>query len=331
MGSDSPDFATLADFVAHRMRMSHVYQPVLLMTLLRNGGESSSEEIARALLNEDQSQLEYYQAITRDMVGKVLQRHQLIHKEGQRYRLAGWESLTGKEVETLIDLCQRRLDDYLAKRGDKIFEHRRKSAGYISGTLRYDVLKRAGFHCELCGISADKKALEVDHIIPRNHGGTDEFSNLQALCYSCNAMKRDRDATDFRAIRDSYQQREKGCLFCEISPERIIAENDLAYAIKDGFPVTTGHTLVIPKRHAVDYFALHQAELNACNRLLKELRHTLMTGDPTITGFNVGMNAGKDAGQSIFHCHIHLIPRRAGDVERPKGGVRHLIPGKGEY
>lgn len=325
------EFAELADFIQRRMRMSHVYQPVLLMTLLKNGGKSSAEDIARALLNQDQSQLEYYQAITRDMVGKVLQRHQLIHKDGQRYHLTGWEKLTPDEVQTLIALCQTRLDDYLERRGDKIFEHRRKSAGYVSGTLRYEVLKRTGFHCELCGISADKKALEVDHIVPRNHAGSDDLSNLQALCYSCNAMKRDRDATDFRAIRDSYQHREKGCLFCEIAAERIIAENDLAYAIKVGFPVTTGHTLVIPKRHAVDYFALHLAELNACNRLLKELRHTLMTGDPTITGFNVGMNAGKDAGQSVFHCHIHLIPRRLGDVERPKGGVRHLIPGKGEY
>ena len=78
-----------------------------------------------------------------------------------------------------------------AKRGQAIWSHRGKSAGYISGTLRFEVLKKASFHCELCCISADQKALEVDHIVPCNHGGTDDPDNLQALCFGCNAMKRD--------------------------------------------------------------------------------------------------------------------------------------------
>ena len=73
-----------------------------------------------------------------------------------------------------------------------------------------------------CGISADQKALEVDHIVPRNSGGGDEQSNLQALCYSCNAMKRDRDDTDFREINKSYEHRENGCIFCEIPKERVL-------------------------------------------------------------------------------------------------------------
>ena len=78
--------------------------------------------------------------------------------------------------------------------------------GMISGTQRYKVLKRTKFHCELCGISAEQKALEVDHIVPRNWGG-DDSENLQALCYSCNAMKRDRYDTDFRTVRDSFKQK----------------------------------------------------------------------------------------------------------------------------
>jgi diadenosine tetraphosphate (Ap4A) HIT family hydrolase/5-methylcytosine-specific restriction endonuclease McrA len=325
------DFAALADFIQHRMRMSHVYQPVMLIQLLKNGGVASTEEIARALLAQDQSQIEYYQAITRDMVGAVLRRRGLVSKEGKVYRLIGWEKLRGDETQELIDLCQRRLESYLAKRGDRIFEHRRKSAGYVSGTLRYEVLKRAGFHCELCGISAENKALEVDHIVPRNHEGTDDLSNLQALCYSCNAMKRDRDATDFRAVRASYVHRADGCTFCAIPSERVVEENELACAIRDGFPVTPGHTLIIPKRHAPDYFSLHQSEINACNGLLKLMRGKILSDDAAVTGFNIGVNNGEDAGQTIFHCHIHLIPRRKGDVERPRGGVRHLIPGKGEY
>jgi diadenosine tetraphosphate (Ap4A) HIT family hydrolase len=121
------------------------------------------------------------------------------------------------------------------------------------------------------------------------------------------------------------------CLFCALPPERLVLQNDLAFAILDGFPVTEGHALVIPKRHVVDYFGLTGDELSACDDLLRQLRADTMSKDTTVQGFNVGMNAGLVAGQTIFHCHIHLIPRRAGDVENPRGGVRHIIPGKGYY
>lgn len=121
------------------------------------------------------------------------------------------------------------------------------------------------------------------------------------------------------------------CIFCELERDRIIAENSLAIAIQDGFPVSEGHALVIPKRHVVDYFGLNSEELIACDELLRMVRSQLMENDPCIEGFNIGMNAGECAGQTIFHCHIHLIPRRTGDVENPRGGVRHLIPGKGYY
>ena len=97
----------------------------------------------------------------------------------------------------------------MEQRGDRIWSHRKKSSGYVSGTLRYEVLKGAKFRCELCGISAQEKALEVDHIVPRNSGGKDDLSNLQALCYSCNAMNRYRDDTDLRQIADSYKVRGK--------------------------------------------------------------------------------------------------------------------------
>ena len=89
--------------------------------------------------------------------------------------------------------------------------------------------------------------------------------------------------------------------------------------------------MIIPKRHAKTYFDLGQAEVNAINELIHSEREKLEKSDPSISGFNVGINCGEDAGQTIFHCHIHLIPRRNGDVENPKGGVRHTIPGKGFY
>ena len=128
--------------------------------------------------------------------------------------------------------------------------------------------------------------------------------------------------------------RQEGCLFCDVQAsdrKRIIAENSLAYAIRDGFPVTEFHTLFIPKRHAKDYFDLTQAEINAINQLINEQKSNLDKADRSIDGYNIGMNCGETAGQTVFHCHVHLIPRRKGDVENPRGGIRHLIAGKGYY
>lgn len=233
------------------MRMSHIYQPVMLMTLLENGGKNTVEQIAKEFLIRDESQIDYYSHITKLMPAKVLKGHGIVERNKNEISLVGFESLSDEEIQTLVLACQTRLDDYLDRQGQKPFQHRKKSSGYISGTLRYEVLKKARFRCELCGISADQKALEVDHILPRNNGGSDDISNLQALCYSCNAMKRDRDDTDFRNIRDSYAHRESGCLFCEIPQDRVIAENELAYAIRDGYPVTELHTEVDPTSQTI--------------------------------------------------------------------------------
>lgn len=123
----------------------------------------------------------------------------------------------------------------------------------------------------------------------------------------------------------------KDCLFCSYNALSLIDETPLAYAIRDGFPVTPYHTLIIPKRHAIDYFLLSSEEMYECNALLVRIKDEILSLDDSVTGFNIGMNCGASAGQTIFHCHIHLIPRREGDVENPKGGIRHLIPGKGYY
>jgi diadenosine tetraphosphate (Ap4A) HIT family hydrolase len=193
------------------------------------------------------------------------------------------------------------------------------------------VLKRASRRCELCGISADIKAIEVDHIEPSVHGGSDEIANLQALCYSCNASKRDRDNTDFRDISKSYQTRETACVFCNMVAARVVAENHLCIATRDLYPVSDGHTLIMPKRHVGSYFELRQPEINAITALLQGQRKALLEADRSICSFNIGVNDGPAAGQTIPHCHVHLIPRRAGDVEDPRGGVRGVIPGKQKY
>lgn len=127
------------------------------------------------------------------------------------------------------------------------------------------------------------------------------------------------------------EEKNTDCLFCNLPKERIIAENEHAYAIHDGFPVTEQHSLIFPKRHVNEYFGLTTDELVSCDLLLRSIREKIIRTDDSVAGFNIGMNSGAVAGQTIFHCHIHLIPRREGDVENPRGGVRHVIPGKGNY
>ena len=121
------------------------------------------------------------------------------------------------------------------------------------------------------------------------------------------------------------------CLFCNIKESGLAKENNLAYASYDSYPVSKGHCLIIPKRHARDYFDLSNDEIIACNDLIKEIKNEIIKKDSSVKGFNIGSNAGKISGQSILHCHIHLIPRRTGDVENPQGGVRSVIPSKQHY
>ena len=121
------------------------------------------------------------------------------------------------------------------------------------------------------------------------------------------------------------------CPFCELPAARILAVDGPCLAFRDGFPVSEGHTLVIPRRHVPSFRELTPEEWAAAHRLATKLADDLQAADPAITGFNFGANDGLDAGQSVFHCHLHLIPRRAGDHPAPRGGIRGVIPHKAHY
>jgi ATP adenylyltransferase len=132
-------------------------------------------------------------------------------------------------------------------------------------------------------------------------------------------------------VREGINARQSDCIFCELPVGRVIASNALAYATRDNYPVTQLHTLVIPKRHVATFFDLFEPERRAINQLLDGLQIEIKKRDASVSGFNIGMNAGDAGGQTIDHAHVHLIPRRQGDVQDPRGGVRAVIPGKAIY
>ncbi len=119
------------------------------------------------------------------------------------------------------------------------------------------------------------------------------------------------------------------CLFCT-EPQGVSRNNTLAYSARDSYAVNPGHTVVIPRRHVASFFELTPEEINACMALINEERK-LLDEEFKPDGYNIGVNIGPAAGQSIFHVHIHIIPRYKGDVENPQGGVRHVIPRNGHY
>lgn len=320
----------LKEYLTSKMRMSHVYQPVMIRRLILNDGEADSKAIAQDLVNHDFSQIEYYMLRVDKMVGQVLRKNGVVDKSGSIYQLKQFTNFSKKDIDEIIALCDQKINDYVQKRGAEIWNHRRKHREPIDGSIRYQVLNRANNRCELCGISSEKRALEVDHIIPKNWGGEDSIHNYQALCFQCNSEKRDTDNTDFRARHKIFDNRVTNCLFCK-KDLKIILENELAIVVRDSFPVTKGHSLVIPRRHTDSYFEITQPEINAMHSLIQQVRTDLKNSDSRISGFNLGINQGTSAGQTIMHTHLHVIPRRDGDMENPRGGVRHVIPEKGKY
>jgi len=120
------------------------------------------------------------------------------------------------------------------------------------------------------------------------------------------------------------------CPFCNPFDDDIIVKNDLCYARWDRYPVSRGHLLVIPFRHADDYFSLTAEEKRGLLALVDECKEVIEENFHP-AGYNIGVNVGRAAGQSVMHCHCHVIPRYAGDVKEPKGGIRGVVPGKRGY
>jgi ATP adenylyltransferase len=319
----------LIEFLQNRMSMSHIYQPLLIKSLIDAGGTATIRQLALQFLNQDESQIQYYENRIKQMPLKVLSKHGIVSKQSDLVSL-NVQKLTLQEKSLIKMICEQKIQQYVVKKGLAIWDHRMLDSDPVSDVLRLRVLEESGGRCALCGANKKESPLHVDHIKPRSKGGKTEYANLQVLCARCNQAKSNKSATDYRKEQDSVSLPD--CRFCpeHIGP-RAVDEYETVWAIEDGYPVSSGHHLIIPKRHTPDWFSMTQHERDHAGSLIRIVKNRLRDSDRTITGFNIGMNCGASAGQTIFHAHIHLIPRRDGDTPDPTGGVRGVIPDKMNY
>lgn len=322
-------YEELVDFLERKMSMSHVYQPLLVRALVDAGGVATVRQLAQVFLVQDESQLLYYEKRIKGMPLKVLKRHEVVTSDGQLVSL-NTKDLTLQQKAHIRMICEQKLQSFVQRRGIGIWDYRLLDEEPIPDSLRFLVIKAAGGRCQLCGIPAKERPLDVDHIIPRSRGGKTELANLQALCSKCNRSKRNQDETDFRSWPDPSA--DPTCVFC--GPEmasKAVEKNGSVFAIMDKYPVTPGHTLVIPIRHTPDWFSMTEAERLDADQLIRVLQARIRAEDKKVAGFNLGSNCGDVAGQTVGHAHIHLVPRRSGDIADPRGGVRGVIPPKRIY
>lgn len=321
-------YRELLHFIERQMRMSHIYQPLLIRSLVDAGGCATIRQLAQVFCVQDESELLRYEQTIKKMPVPVLRKHGVIEQDGPLISLTT-KGLSFEQKAEVRRLCEDRMQAFMHQRGLKIWDCRLLDDP-VPESLRYRVLQASDGRCALCGATRAERPLQVDHIQPRSKGGRTAFENLQVLCAKCNQAKGNKDRTDFRAQPNLTV--DPSCLFCDGTlPARAIELNERCLAIQDAYPVATGHVLVIPRRHTSDFFTMTEAERTAAHQLLRILRNKFLEDDPTIAGFNVGVNCGAVAGQTVFHAHIHLILRRRGDTPQPRGGVRGVIPTKMAY
>ena len=156
-------FLKLKNYITKKMSMSHIYQPLMLIELLKGNGKASAKNISKSFLSYDETQIDYYKKITTLMPFKYLSKHLYeIKKSKDNYFFDGFDLTEDQKVE-LINVCSKKLEDYIRKRGiKKIFGHRTLASGIISGSIRYKVLLRAKNRCESCGISNKEKAVNIE-------------------------------------------------------------------------------------------------------------------------------------------------------------------------
>ena len=292
------DYDSLRHFIKDVMSMTHVYQPIMIRTLLESKDyKATKEAIAKQFLGIDESQLNYYKAITGKWPHRTLKKHGIVRydRKEKEYTLL-LDYMTAEQKKKMIELCDLRLHEFIDK-DPAIRRFRELDKHSSSGSLRYDVLAKSKGVCTACGVSSIEARLHVDHIIPINVGGMDRIDNMQTLCYKCNAQKRDRDDTNFLLWHKRLQFRKHGCTMCNYKQHAL--ENGLAYCVLAG---SDGISTVIPRRHATSFMKLIPAERSLCIALADHAIKHLKEQHESITDFEVRFDVPAD------HYSIKLAP-----------------------
>ena len=186
----------LLSFLEEQMKMSHVYQPLLIRSLLDAGGQATTRQVATDFAREDEAQVRYYEERIKQMPLRVLRKHGVVDYQDGVMKLQV-DDLTFEERTELRATCERKIAEFLSQRGVGAWSQSALNIEPLGESLRFQILKRDRV-CQLCGNTKKDERLEVDHIVPRSKGGTNDPSNLQVLCARCNRGKSNRDDTDFR-------------------------------------------------------------------------------------------------------------------------------------
>ena len=297
------DFEALRRFITEKMRMSEVYQPLVIRTLIENGGSASTRQLAIAVLPYDTAQIEYYEHIMKRWPKDTLKKHDIISYQRNNFALNADVSLLSEyQKAELTSLCTQKIQQFL---DDKLTRQQKtKIPTHVSGLMRYEVLRRAKSRCALCGVTRDERALDVDHIIPRSLGGKTEMSNLQALCYICNRSKGNQDRTDFRNYIPPSTNPD--CRLC-CSVQSSIIQNIRSFALTERENNPKESIIIVPRRHVGSFFDLDQKEVNDCYALLRQQRNDLYDkyADPN---FEISVNERRIRDHNNFHTYIRLIP-----------------------
>jgi len=303
--------------------MSGPYQALVILHCLQNDGRARLETIAKDLASRDQDSVEYYIGRLKRYPREVLKAHGIASIANDEYFLdASWDR---NATKSLIAICEQKLTEWAQKNPQSVED--RGNSGW--GLLRFNLLRKFP-KCLLCGAKPTPEndvELDIDHIRPSSKGGPDTEENLQVLCAACNRAKQNLSQDDFRPTQAARDE----CVFCSSGSERTTNLSKLFWVFLDKYPVTTLHTLIVPRSHLVSPTEMGPSQWAELGRLTGIVKQNIQLEDPSVTGFNLGFNDGLDSGQTVMHAHFHIIPRRSGDILDPRGGIRGVIPERQKY
>ena len=262
----------LIEFIDTKMRMSHIYQPLLIQSLVESGGQATLRELAVKFLSEEEAEIQEMMKTIKTMPVHVLsaknknRKKPIVEERDGVVRLLA-KPADLKERAEILGACARKLHEYVARRGEGIWNHKWLNSP-AGGSMRLRVLEAGGRRCAICGATHKDRLLDVDHIIPRSKGGPSTFENLQVLCSKCNRAKGNRSDRDFRVAEPESHTDGDNTLSALPTLTDFPAENDLARAVWQD--IDTGrHMCILSKRYVTSFAELQSQEVLAIHDIVR--------------------------------------------------------------